>query len=389
MTDIAAITGSIFASDDARTGPLKHRWSVAHNLLGGVTLGMWLRLVRENRFQLDPAYWHRSALISAVSPFNSVWHLLDRWRFARDVDRARLPEDPLFILGHWRSGTTHLHNLLAVDAENFAYPTTYQVANPLGFLSSEPLNKRLFRWMVPKTRPMDNMALGFDLPQEDELALCLMCGKSPYLGLVFPARERHYRRYLTFRDASMEEADQWKRAFLLFARKLTLKYGRALVFKSPPHTARVRLLLELFPNARFVHIHRDPYDVFRTSRHYFDTAAWYAYLQRPDRGQVDEQILERYVEMYDAYFTDRSLIPPGRLCEVAFADLEREPVREVRRIYDQLGIAGFDRIAPRLTDYVASLSGYRKNCLDPLPAPLQDRVATMWRRSFCEWGYRA
>ena len=77
-------------------------------------------------------------------------------------------------------------------------------------------------------------------------------------------------------------------------RKLTFKYGRPLVLKSPPHTARIRLLLEMFPEARFVHIHRHPYQVFRSCRHYHDTAVWYSYLQKPDTSLNDDRIIRRY-----------------------------------------------------------------------------------------------
>jgi hypothetical protein len=234
---------------------------------------------------------------------------------------------------------------------------------------------------------MDNMALDFNSPQEDELALCLLCGRSPYLGLVFPSREAHYRRYLTFRGVPGGELAEWKQAFRFFVRKLTLKHGKRLVLKSPPHTARIRLLLEMFPNARFVHVHRHPYEVFRSSQHYFDTAAWYAYLQRPDRSEIDRQIVERYAEMHDAYFQERALIPAGRLCEVAFAELEHDPIGAVRRIYHALGLNGFDRFEPSLTAYIQSLAGYRKNRLEPLPHQLCDRLAATWGRSFDEWGY--
>ena len=95
-------------------------------------------------------------------------------------------QPPLFILGHWRSGTTHLHNLLARDTRQFAFANTYQVVNPHTFLCTEEANTRRFAWMVPKTRPMDEMELNFQLPQEDEFAPCLMSLRSLYLGISFP-----------------------------------------------------------------------------------------------------------------------------------------------------------------------------------------------------------
>ena len=63
----------------------------------------------------------------------------------------------MFILGHWRSGTTLLHYLLAQDAERFSFANTYQVVNPYTFLCTEETNTRRFARLVPSTRPMDNM----------------------------------------------------------------------------------------------------------------------------------------------------------------------------------------------------------------------------------------
>lgn len=47
-----------------------------------------------------------------------------------------------------------------------------------------------------------------------------------------------------------------------------------LLIKSPVHTARVRLVLGLFPRARFLYIHRDPYEVFQSAVHMADTYYW-------------------------------------------------------------------------------------------------------------------
>ena len=103
------------------------------------------------------------------------------------------------------------------------------------------------------------MELNFQVPQEDEFAPCLMSLRSLYLGISFPRREDDYARYLDFRGVPQHEVDEWKSAFTGFLKKLTFKYDRPLVLKSPPHTARIRMLLEMFPDARFVHIHRHPY----------------------------------------------------------------------------------------------------------------------------------
>lgn len=366
---------------------LAHRWSVGHNYLSGITAGNWLRLLRENRFDVDLVYGHRVAFVSLLALMNSFWAWIEERRFGRAIEATPIEHPPLFVLGHWRSGTTHLHNLLALDTEQFAYASTYEVVSPSTFLTTAKLNTRLFGWMVPKTRPMDNMELSFAAPQEDELALAILSLRSMYFTITFPRSEEHYARYLTFRGSPREDLEAWRRTLVWLVKKLTLAHRRPILLKSPCHTARVKILLETFPGARFLHIHRDPYTVFLSSRHYFDTAAWYTYLQRPDRSRLDDEILRRYAVLYQAYFEERDLIPRGRLHELAFDDLERDPVGELRKAYAALDLSGFDAFEPRLREYVASLEGYRKNKHPDLPPALRERVASEWRASFEAWGY--
>src|SRR5205807_980806 len=102
----------------------------------------------------------------------------------------------------------------------------------------------------------------------------------------------------------------------------------------------------------------NPYVVFQSFRHYFDTAMWYTYLQRPDVDGIDRRILERYNVLYDAFFAERGLIPPGQYHEMAFEALERDPIGQMRQLYAALGLSGFGDVEPKLDRYVASLSGY-------------------------------
>ncbi len=344
-------------------------------------------MLAQNGFRVSPAYLHRAAAITGASIGNSAFAAIENLRFAKQIAAVGDIKAPLFILGHWRSGTTYLHDLIAQDQAQFSYANTYQVVNPLTFLTTENVLTRLLSGMLPETRPMDNMALSFKSPQEDEFAPLLMTGASVYLGSSFPDRMNHYENHLSFETAEPEVRAAWQAAFLQFCKKLALKNPRPLVLKSPPHTARIKLLLETFPDARFVHIHRDPYRVFQSQRHFFDTAGWYTYMQKPDPAEIDAGILRRYVAMYDAYFADRDLIPAGRLHEVRYDALEADPVGQVAQIYDALALDGFAGFAPRLQTYVDSLKSYKKNRFDGLSDDDRETVARHWHRSFEVWGY--
>jgi hypothetical protein len=354
-------------------------------ILAGLTLGDWLRLLGENRFAIAPSRVPRAMAITFQSAQNSAFRLLDRLRIGRTLNDLPIPP-PLFLLGHWRNGTTHLHNLLAVD-DRFSFPNTYQALFPHTFLTTEKLNARMLALLLPKRRPMDNVEWSVKSPQEDEFALCISSLMSPCMGWLFPNRREHYDRYLTFRGVPEDEVQRWREAFLRFLRKLTWNDGRPLVLKSPPHTARIRLLLEMFPQARFVHIHRDPYAVFASSRKTFQINCVLNGLQRPRSDDLDDWILRQYRTMYDAFFAERRLIPAGRFHELGFEQLEADPIGEVARIYEALGLPDFRRTEPTLRRYIDSIAGYKKNVFPSLPTALRSRVAAEWRPCFEEWAY--
>src|SRR5687768_6319878 len=104
---------------------------------------------------------------------------------------------------------------------------------------------------------MDNMAVGWDRPQEDEFALCALGVPSPYWVLGFFDR-RQCPEYLDFGGLPPGALARWKEAFVHVVKLMTFRHGKRLILKSPTHTARVGVLSEMFPRARFIHIVRDP-----------------------------------------------------------------------------------------------------------------------------------
>ncbi|MFL5342494.1 MAG: sulfotransferase family protein [Gemmataceae bacterium] len=353
--------------------------------LAGQPLGQWLRLMRESGFDVDLPFWPRAGL-NAVCSFLTTLMKLREDRQYGTIDHVAVPP-PIFVLGHYRSGTTHLHNLLCVD-RRFTFPTMFRLYNPYTFRTFEPLAP-LATCLLPRKRIVDNMAWGHDMPTEDELALMQLTGLSPYMGFTFPRRWDEYQCYLDFRDVPADDVKRWQSAFAWFLKKLTAVDGRPLLLKSPPHTARIRLLLELFPDARFVMIHRDPYTVFRSSRQLIERISAMFSFQRPRHELVPDRVLRQYRRMLDAYFDQRLLVAPGRLCEVRFEDLERDALGQVEQIYAKLNLPSFADVRPALEQYVGTLHGYRKNEYAPLADDLRRQVADQWQRSFAEWNYPA
>jgi len=351
-------------------------------MLAGITFQQWSAL-RKN-FPIDSSLWLRAASITFQSIKNSFWARRDL-RFESQFKNVAI-QPPLFILGHWRNGTTHLHNLITQD-QRFGYPNGYQVSFPHTFLSTEKRETPMMSFFLPKRRPMDNVEMTIAAPQEDEFALCAATFKSPCMAWVFLRQKEQFEKYLTFRNVDRAEVSQWSAAFETFLKKLQWRDNRPLVLKSPPHTARIRLLLALFPNAKFIHIHRDPFTVFQSTRRTFQIMATWHNLHRADVPDLDDWLIRQYRLMYEAFFEDRPLIPSGNYCEVAFEQLERDPIGEIRKIYQSLNLADFSSFEPTLQKYVNSLAGYKKNVFRDLDPELKTRLRREWYQCFEEWAY--
>ncbi len=173
--------------------------------------------------------------------------------YGRRVARTQIKEDPIFVIGHWRSGTTLLHELLALD-DRFTFPSSMACFSPHHFLFVEPYAQRWLAWLLPSHRSMDNVPLAWDSPQEDEFALCNLGIGSPYGTIAFPNRPPQSEEYFDLETLSAEARERWQQRLLWFLKQVTLRHPKRLVLKSPPHTFRIRVLLEMFPDARFVHI---------------------------------------------------------------------------------------------------------------------------------------
>jgi hypothetical protein len=355
--------------------------------LQGMAAPVWARHLWRNRFLVEPRFWPRALLISISSPVNSLFAARDQRKFGPAIAKTKI-EPPLFLLGHWRSGTTLLQRLFGMD-DRFSFPNFYQCTFPRGFLHSEKTNAQRWANMLPRTRIFDQMDNRFDSPAEDEFALCSLTGLSPYMGWSFPRHWDDYDRYLTLRDVPRGELDAWREAMTFFVQKIQYHTGRRVVLKSPTHTCRIKILQDLFPGAKFVHIHRNPYAIFPSTKKMLTTFLQSTQLQSFDPAGLDERILRTYQTMYDVHFEERDLVPKDDFCEVGYEELEADPLGEMCRLYESLGLPSFDHVRPGIEAYVASQKGYQKNQFRALDEELCRRIARDWARSLEEWHYES
>jgi hypothetical protein len=338
--------------------PTRREW--APRIWEGCNLFSWLHLLWRGRFAVHPKYWHIALIVTLVACFHTVVRLVQQLFYGRAIARTKIREAPIFIIGHWRTGTTWLHELLILD-ERHSYPTTYQCFDPNHFLLTEGFFKRRMSFLLPSKRPMDNMPAGWERPQEDEFALCMLGQPSPYLTIAFPNQAPKCPEFLDFHGVSPRALAKWKHAFMRFLQTITFKDPRRLVLKSPPHSCRIKTLLEMFPRARFVHIVRDPYLVFASTVHMWKSLYKSHGLQRVKHINLDEYVYANFERLYARLEEGKQCIPSGQFHELRYEDLVRAPEEQLRTLYDKLQLGGFEKLLPRLRDYLKNTEGYKRN----------------------------
>lgn len=364
-------------------------------------LSVWARLVFENRGIARP-YWGRAARILALSALTAPLRVAESLLHSRQVNEVVLAPPPLFILGFARSGTTHLQNLITQDAR-FGYFTTWQGATAAFSLIGRGRLKRLMEKGMAasgegeRTRPMDNVKITLDTPQEEDLALANVSPMSFVHQLSFPRRTMQlldkYVMMGTRADGepsgglSPRELSRWERTYLRVLRKTSLLAGgKPLVLRNTVNTGRVDHLLRLFPQAKFIHIVRNPYTVYPSVLHLYRTLFPLYQLDHYDQEEVERFIVEIYRQVMAKYLRDRARIPPGQLAEVRYEDLERDPLGALARLYRELDLPGWNEARPRVEAYLRTLSRYRKNSFSMDRTDL-DRVAEHWGFAVDAWGY--
>jgi hypothetical protein len=353
----------------------------------GMDFFTWLKLLARNQFAVSPSRWPLAASITATSAINFFCGAFNELLLSHRIRKTRLKEPPLFVLGHWRSGTTLLHELLMLDPQHVC-PNTFQCMSPHHFVWTEWFIPTLMHAFLPAKRPMDAMPAGWDRPQEDEFALCNLGVPSPYLAWAFPNHGPVFDEYLDLRSLSPAEREEWKRVWFDFVRRVAHVHNGRIVLKSPTHTARVRTILEVFPSAKFIHIVRDPLVLFPSTVRLWKSLSEVQGLQ-PLNGNsdwIERQVLDTFVRMYECFEQDRELVPPGRLIDVRYEDLAADPVGQMREIYQRLSLGDFRDVEPALLRYTMKTRDYRTNKYS-LPSEVAERVRGRWAPYFQRYGY--
>jgi len=348
-----------------------------------LSLDAWRHIIRQldaNRARLSwrarTAFWVSASVHSLLLRIQHEGHK----NALNSVDL----QPPIFLLGFWRSGTTLLHELFSCD-RRLGFPSTYACLNPFHFLLTEQWIKRRSS-QEDNRRPMDNMLYSWTSPQEDEFALLSLGAPSVYEALLIPSLMRHPSRLLDFRLRPIEEQSRWTEVFCYFMRLLTAQQNKRMVMKSPPHGFKLSLLTSLFPNAQYVIIERNPYEVFASNLKLWWTLLDLYSLESVSSEEIENFVLEAYVLHEKAIAEGCRHIDSRSIERVRYEELVADPLGQIARIYDRLQLGGGESVQAGVEEYLLAHAGHRRNTF-LLSAAQKERVDATWGGIITKKGY--
>jgi hypothetical protein len=272
--------------------------------------------------------------------------------------------------------------------ERFGYLKNHQAFTMnFSLLSLDRLNK-ILSIFVPGKRPQDDVKVTLDDPAEEEQPLCTMTTRSSIHSFWFPKNKDYFSKYHLFENITEKEKDAWKKDYLFLLKNIAFYCKKKrLLLKNPHNTGRVKELLELFPDAKFIFIHRDPYTVFRSTKKLYNRMISSQMLQHCSQAEIEKSILKDNALVLQKYLREREMIPKGQLIEIGFDELENSPLETMESIYTGLGENGFESARPAMESYLDSVKQYRRNIYRPLGKSTLKKIHSAWDFWFTEFGY--
>lgn len=301
------------------------------------------------------------ALTLLIILISTPFQIYEYFYYRNRVRKYKFKTPPIFIIGHWRSGTTHLHNLLCRDPE-YGFSSTYQAVFPNN-LKSKWLFKTFMNLNMPEKRPSDNVQLSANFPQEEEYALSNMTHSSFYHFFYFPSiNDWLYEKYVRFSGISANKKNKFKKKYheLLVKAALNLKKDQ-LVMKNPVNTGRIKQLLEMYPEAKFIHIYRNPIVIYLSSLKFFESLLVSTSLEEYKDEFIVSTVIKNYKNLMRDYFETKKLIPEGHLYEIKFEDFDQNNLVYLKDMYEKLGMNSWDTAMPYFKKYIEAQKSYKKN----------------------------
>jgi len=326
-------------------------------LLVGIRFSKLIAMLkRNNGFSIK--YIKRVFVLFLGSFWSGFFTFLEKLRYGKKIEAVTDLKSPIFIVGNWRTGTTFLHQLLALDTQ-FNYLSVFAVSHPDHFVVSKKYYFAVMSRILNGTRPMDNVKVGIDEPQEDEYALVKLNKNMVLEKLIF---QRSNDFFIDEKDNFMPKNEtQFIESIKMLMRKLQFLADRTPIFKNPFHSLRIPMLRKYFPKAKYIHIYRNPLDVIPSSIHMWNIVGKQNILKGKwiePNIKIIATIYKRIVEGIRAEF---KTMEENQHIEITFENLENNPIATVKSIYQKLELSFSSDYEKKLIAYCQDLKSYKKN----------------------------
>lgn len=329
-------------------------------LLSVISFGNLCSLIIRNR-GVSFKYLGRFLFLLQGSLWSSLFNIIEKLKGKDKSLKNNFSNGPVFIVGHWRTGSTFLHQLLSIDKQ-FVTPSVVQVSVPESFPVSQKYFRKIMSKVIDDKRPMDNVKLGPDEPQEDEYAIVKMIKNTPLEKLFFRRKKTDFIDDLRNAVQIEKISKSWKDTFSKFVARLTYSNKNAIpLLKNPFHSFRIKEILEIYPNAKFIHIYRDPVNVIPSTIRMWNIVGKQNLLAGKWKDVSSESAATMFNFLWQELKEGTKLCNENNFTEISFEKLENDPVTTVKDIYNKLNLdfsVGFDN---ELNEYLLSLRSYKKN----------------------------
>ncbi len=344
-------------------------------------------LKKQNKISKQHRKMFRKIMLMTILTAPLRW--LQSLLFSRKIKKVNFENNPpVFVLGHWRSGTTHLHYLLSKD-KKFGYLENFQAFFFRVAFISKTIMKPVLNLFMPKTRPQDNIKINANSPSEEEHPLTNITEKSGMQTFFFPQNISYYDKYNIFKGTTEKEKASWKKSYHWLLQNISYYVGtdKQLLLKNPHSMGRIEVLRAMYPNAKFIHIHRNPYDVYNSNIHLYQKTIRTQFLQEFSDQEIEERVLFCYETSMKKFLKDWNEIPEENRVEISYKELSQNPVETIEKIYEKIQLGDYSAVKPEIENYLKEEGTYKKNKFTPISDEILNKINNRWRFAIDTYKY--
>ena len=159
------------------------------------------------------------------------------------------------------------------------------------------------------------------------------------------------------------------------------------MIKNPSNTSRIKYLLKQYPNAKFIHIYRNPVFVYLSTFKFFSELFPSVNLQNFNKDKLVKLVIYNYREMYKDYYKNKDIIPKNNLIEFGFEDFKKDPLAQIERVYENFDLDGLEMNWDAFKKYIKSQEGHKINQYK-IKKELLKSIKKEFKQSFKEMNYK-